>query len=142
MTRGLNPDRAYTDPIGRTSLALPGRSLLLVRNVGHAPRARTPCSARTAGEIFEGILDALATALISLHDLARVLSRLPPTAGRARCTSSSPSSTARTRPPSPTGPFRRPWRTPWTCPANTLKVGVMDEERRTTVNLKPSASGP
>src|ERR1700722_11635144 len=109
--RRLEPDREFTDPSGRP-FTLPGRALLLVRNVGHLMTTDAILDAE-GEEVFEGILDAIVTALgagpgvscspppRSPPRSARCRGGGPPrpaaTAGPARSTSSSPSSTGRTR---------------------------------------------
>src|SRR5262245_25347879 len=68
MTRRLNPDRVYTTPDGGGELVLPGRSLLLVRNVGHLMMDASILD-RDEQPVPEGILDAMVTSLVALHDL-------------------------------------------------------------------------
>ena len=145
VCRGLNPDREYTSASGG-KLTLPGRSLLLVRHVGnHMP---TDAVTTAAGEpIPETFLDCVVTTLAALHDLQGrgEESRLKPLpqAPLPRYRNSRRGSMYIVKPkhhgPEEVGLsielFARVERA-YGLPANTLKIGIMDEERRTTVNLK------
>ena len=130
LTRNLNADREFTSPSGE-GLSLPGRSLMFVRNVGHL--MTNPAILDAAGnEIFEGIMDALFTTACSLHDLR----------GASKGGNSRTGSMYIVKPKmhgpdevSMTVDLFAAVEDAFGLPRNTIKVGIMDEERRTTVNL-------
>ncbi|MDQ7250664.1 malate synthase G [Dongia sedimenti] len=137
FTRRLNPDRTFTRPDGGAPLSLKGRALLLVRNVGHL--MTTPAIRDAQGnEIPEGLMDAMITTLIALHDLRKSGD------GSADAPRNSTAGSVYVVKPKMHGPeevafadatFTEVERI-LGLPQYTVKLGVMDEERRTSVNLK------
>ncbi|XID75823.1 malate synthase G [Alkanindiges sp. WGS2144] len=130
VTRKMNPDLTFKDLNGG-ELKLHGRSLMLLRNVGHL--MTNPAILVDGEEVFEGIMDALVTSLLTTHDIKGTNSLRNSRTGSMYIVK-----------PKMHGPdevkfavelFERAEQAVG-LPAKSLKIGIMDEERRTSVNLK------
>ncbi len=131
QTRRMNPDREYKSASTDSAITLKGRSLMFIRNVGHLMQNDAILLDNTP--VYEGLMDAMITATIALHDIYSTQSQRNSRHGSVYIVK-----------PKMHGPEEVAFtNTVFSAvedaiglPANTLKMGIMDEERRTSVNLK------
>lgn len=131
MTRRLNPDRTYISP-DKKKISLSGRSLMFVRNVGHL-MTNSAVLDRDGNEIYEGILDSVITSLIAKHTLLKNGTYQNSKKGsiyivKPKMHGSKEVAFANT--------LFNSIEDMLGLERHTIKIGVMDEERRTTLNLK------
>ena len=131
LTRRLEPDRVFTAP-GSGEVSVKGRALMLVRNVGHL-MTNPAILDRDGAEVYEGLMDAMVTTLIAMHDLKKTQGPRNSVAGSVYVVK-----------PKMHGPDEVAFADEifthveevLGLPRHTVKLGIMDEERRTSVNLK------
>ncbi|MEQ1696908.1 MAG: malate synthase G [Hyphomicrobiaceae bacterium] len=132
VSRNLHPDQTFVSPDGTSEVTVKARALMLVRNVGHLmtnPAIRD----RNGAEVFEGLMDAMITTLIARHDLIKTTGLRNSATGSVYVVK-----------PKLHGPDEVAFtddifthvEAALDLPRYTVKLGIMDEERRTSVNLK------